>query len=257
MNRTIRVAIYVSVLMSLSHFASGEGLRRDYFLLENHKAFVLHPPKPAARAIPWIWYAPTFSSSQSPQATDWLFEKLLDGGMAVAGIDVGESYGSPAGRKAYNDFYDYATRRANLAAKVCLLAQSRGGLMLYNWAVENARKVRCIVGIYPVCDLRSYPGLEKAAPAYGMTLEELGPNLLEHNPIDRLEPLAKKRIPIFHIHGDNDVVVPLARNSQVVYDRYRALGGQMELIVVPGKGHAEIPEFFHSSQLLNFLLAHK
>jgi dipeptidyl aminopeptidase/acylaminoacyl peptidase len=125
--------------------------------------------------------------------------------------------------------------------------------MLYNWAAENPDKVRCIVGIYPVCDLRSYPGLSKAAGAYGMTPADLEKQLTKHNPIDRLEPLVKARVPILHIHGDADDVVPLEKNSQVLMNRYRALGGQMKVIVVPGKGHAESPEYFQEPRLVQFL----
>src|SRR6185295_12521512 len=98
--------------------------------------------------------------------------------------------------------------------------------------VENPDKVRFLVGIYPVCDLRSYPGLKNAAGAYGLTPTELEKQLPEHNPIDRLEALAKASVPILHIHGDADAVVPLAKNSQVIMDRYSALGGKMKLIVV-------------------------
>ena len=56
-----------------------------------------------------------------------------------------------------------------------------------------------------------------------------------------------------HIHGDKDAVVPLDKNSQVVLDRYKALGGKMNLIVVPGKGHAEIPQFFQEPRIVQFL----
>ena len=56
-----------------------------------------------------------------------------------------------------------------------------------------------------------------------------------------------------HIHGDKDAVVPLDKNSQVVLDRYKALGGKMNLIVVPGKGHAEIPQFFQEARIVQFL----
>jgi dipeptidyl aminopeptidase/acylaminoacyl peptidase len=60
-------------------------------------------------------------------------------------------------------------------------------------------------------------------------------------------------VPILHIHGDADAVVPLEKNSQIVLDRYRALGGKIKLIVVPGKGHAEIPEYFQEPRLVQFL----
>jgi alpha-beta hydrolase superfamily lysophospholipase len=86
-----------------------------------------------------------------------------------------------------------------------------------------------------------------------MTAKELESRLKEHNPVDRLEPLAKAKVPILHIHSDADKVVPLDANSQVLAERYKALGGPMELIVVKGKGHAEVAEFFQSERVLEFL----
>ena len=57
--------------------------------------------------------------------------------------------------------------------KPCLLARSRGGLMLYAWAVEHPESVGGVAGIYPVCNLASYPGLGRACGAYGLTMDEL------------------------------------------------------------------------------------
>jgi hypothetical protein len=172
-------------------------------------------------------------------------------------VDLGESYGSPAGRAVCSAFYDTLMARYGLNSKMLLVPQSRGGLMLYNWAADsgNSAKVSRIAGIYPVGDLRSYPGLATAAPAYGMTALELEQHLTENNPIDRLQPLRDAGVKIMHIHGDNDAVVPLSQNSQVIHDRYIGMGGEMTLIVVPGQGHAEIPEFFQSQQMLDFMLA--
>jgi len=228
------------------------GAKRTPIEIDKHKGFILQPAKPAADPRPWVWYAPTIGSHPNA-SNEWILRKLLERGFCVCGINVGESYGSPAGRKAFSEFYQHVVREYKLETKARLLAQSRGGLMLYNWAAENADKVQCIVGIYPVCDLHSYPGLSKAAEAYGLGAAELEKLLTRHNPIDRLEPLAKAGVPILHIHGDADKVVPLEKNSQVVMDRYTALGGKMKLIVVPGKGHAEIPEYFREPRLLQFL----
>ena len=230
------------------------GAERTIVTVEKHKGFILRPQKAASDGTrPWVWYAPTFIDRYPNKSNEWLFRRLLDSGYAVCGVEVGESYGSPAGRKVFSAFYESIIKEYKLDAKVHLVAQSRGGLMHYNWASENADKVRAIAGIYPVCDLRSYPGLEKAAPAYGISAKELEGALSKHNPIDRLEPLAKAKVPILHIHGDSDKVVPLNANSQVIAERYKALGGLMELIAIPGKGHAEIPEFFQSERMFDFL----
>lgn len=219
-----------------------------------HKGFIIKPSKPAADGSkPWLWYAPTIGGH--PNLTnEWVFRPLVERGFAICGVDVGESYGSPAGRKIFSDFYTHVRKEYGLDKRATFLAQSRGGLMVYNWAAENIDKVCAITAIYPVCDLRSYPGLDKAAPAYGMSAKELEIALKKHNPIDRLAWLAKAGVPIFHIHGDSDTVVPLEQNSQVIYDRYKALTGKMELVVVKGKGHAEIPEFFQSQQFVDFIV---
>ena len=61
-------------------------------------------------------------------------------------------------------------------------------------------------------------------------------------------------VPFFPSLGDVDKVVPLERNIQAIYDCYRALGGPMQLIVVPGKGHQVDAGFFESEAMLEFLL---
>jgi len=230
------------------------GFQRTIVTLGTYRGFMLEPTRAAADGSrPWVWYAPTFIGVLPNESNRWLLSRLLEDGFAVCGVDVGESFGSPAGRAAYARFYDYFVRVRGLDPKVTLLPQSRGGLMLYNWAAENPEKVRRIGGIFPVCDLRSYPGLTRAAPAYGSTPAQLERDLNLHNPVDRLEPLAKAGIPILHVHGDADEVVPLEANSQLLRDRYQRLGGKMELVVIPGKGHQVVPEFFESEVLFRFL----
>jgi len=92
--------------------------------------------------------------------------------------------------------------------------------------------------------------------ANGMSKEQLTANLVEHNPIDRLASLAKAMVPIFHIHGDSDKVVPLDRNSAVVKERYKQLGGKMTLEVVKGQGHNMWPGWFNSQKLVDFVITH-
>lgn len=128
--------------------------------------------------------------------------------------------------------------------------------MLYSWACDNPDKVGGIAGIYPVCSIASYPGVDKAASAYEMTAAQLQDALTLHNPVDRLEPLAKAKVPLFAIHGDVDAVVPLGLNSGAVADRYKALGGKMELVVPKGQGHNMWSGFFECQELVDFVLRH-
>ena len=185
-----------------------------------------------------------------------MFEQFLAAGIAIAGIDVGESYGSPRGRKGFDALHDELTQRRGYAARPVLLGRSRGALMTLSWATENPTKVAAFAGIYPVCNLASYPGLDRAAGAYEMTADQLATRLGEHNPVDRLAPLAAAGVPLFAIHGDVDKIVPLEANSGLLRQRYAALGGTMELIIPVGQGHNLWRGYFECAELVAFVKQH-
>jgi fermentation-respiration switch protein FrsA (DUF1100 family) len=126
--------------------------------------------------------------------------------------------------------------------------------MTLGWAVNNPDKVAGFAGIYPVCDITSYPGVEKASVAYNMSPEELLSDLSLYNPVDRLGNLAKMEVSMFAVHGDMDEVVPLEGNSGMVKKRYDALGGKMELIIIEGQGHNMWEGFFRCRKLVNFVI---
>lgn len=220
------------------------------------RAFLLRPDHavPGGKQ-PWVWYAPTLPGLPAAEEA-WMFERFLAAGIAIAGVDVGESFGSPRGRDGFSALYEELVRHRGFAAKPCLLARSRGGLMLYNWAVEHPESVAAVAGIYPVCDLTSYPGLAKTAPAYGCDEAQLADQLAQHNPVARLEPLARAGVPILHLHGDQDEIVPLEQNSAALAENYRRHGGAVRLIVYPGQGHNYWPGWFQSPELVDFIIAH-
>lgn len=228
----------------------------ESFLLEDRPAFILLPPEEKRRTPqPWIMYAPTLPAYPDSHER-WMHEQFLAAGVAVAGIDAGEAYGSPQGQKAMSALYTELTKNRGFASKPCLLGRSRGGLWASSWAIAHPDRVAGLAGIYPVFDLRTYPGLTKAAPAYGMTPEALEASLAEHNPIARIDVLAKARIPVCIIHGDDDKVVPLKENSAALAARYRALGAgdAVELIVAKGQGHNYWEGFFRCQRLVDFAI---
>ena len=228
------------------------GFARTDFEVANQNAFMIIPHSYRVESRPWVWCAPVITGREPDAPQGWMLQKLLEKGFAVAGVDVGETFGSPYGRNVYAQFYDYITEKFGLSKKACLLPRSRGGLMLYNWGIEHSQAVLCVAGIYPVSDLRSYPGLEKAAPAYAMTTEELQDILSQHNPIDRIAPLAQAGVPILHIHGDHDEVVPLEQNSTILAKRYCQAGGDMTMLIIQHAGHDYNPGFFRNPKLIDF-----
>jgi predicted esterase len=73
--------------------------------------------------------------------------------------------------------------------------------------------------------------------------------------VDRLAPIAKARIPVFHLHGDNDRIVPLEGNSGLIKQRYDELGGPMTLEIIPGGGHDMNTHWFQNQKLVDFVIS--
>jgi lysophospholipase L1-like esterase/pimeloyl-ACP methyl ester carboxylesterase len=209
----------------------------------------------AGRKTPWLWYCP--SDFKLPgRLEQWMMKQCLDNGIAVAGIDVRGDFGTPAGRKIFTAFYKELSENHGLTKKVCMLARSYGGTQMYNWAVEHPDSVACLAGIYPVCNLASYPGMKSAAGKYKMPLDQFTKVLKQHNPIDRLAPLAKAKVPIYHNTGDIDTLVPPKDNTFLVESRYKALGGDMTVTIFKGQGHNYWTGFFEDKAMAAFIIKH-
>jgi pimeloyl-ACP methyl ester carboxylesterase len=83
----------------------------------------------------------------------------------------------------------------------------------YEWAIFNPDKVSCIY----VDNVAMRSLMEKKQP------------------IDTLAPLAKAGIPTLHVSGASDPW--LTTDTRVAEQKYKALGGHMTVITIPGEGH--------------------
>jgi pimeloyl-ACP methyl ester carboxylesterase len=217
------------------------GFTRHTFTVDGRTAWIAEP-RQAAPGNPWTW------CMEFPDAfTDRTgVPKLLEKGFFHVHIKVGNTFGCPAALKHFDAFYR-AIAEKGLAKKGTLIGISRGGLYAYNWAVQNPDKVVCIYGDAPVCDFKSWPagkGEGKGSPEdwqalikfYGFK-DEAAALVWKGNPVDNLAPLAQARIPLIHVVGDIDDVVPVKENTAIVERRYRELGGEIKVIHKPDVGH--------------------
>jgi pimeloyl-ACP methyl ester carboxylesterase len=205
------------------------------------QSFVVVTPKSAAPGKPWIWRAEFFD--HEPQVDT----ALLGQGWHLVHIpSAAGQYGGPKGVAAWSSAYEYLIAKHGFSPKPALEGLSRGGLLVFNWAAANPEKVSCLYADAPVCDFKSWPGgkgkskgsagdWQACLKAYNLTEAQA----LEYklNPVDNLEPLAKARVPLLHVVGDADDVVPVAANTQIIEERYKKLGGTIEVIHKPGGGH--------------------
>lgn len=219
--------------------------------------FVFMPPESLRRQPqPWVFYAPTLADVPDVHEK-WMHEQFLAAGIAVAGIDIGEGYGSSLSHPVMTAFYRELVDRRGFSPRPCLLGRSRGGLWMSSWAAAHPDRVAGLAGIYPVFDLTSYPGIERAASAYDLQPEELADQLPSLNPIERVTRLAEAKIPVFLIHGDQDEVVPLEKNSAAFQARYEAAGAGelLTLEIATGQGHNYWEGFFRSPTLVDFVIS--
>lgn len=228
----------------------------ETFEIGGNRAVVYAAPKPA-EGQPWVWYAPTLKGV-SLAGRKLYFDSFMKAGIGIAGFDLGEVRGSPASTAKFTLFYDEMVKRG-WSPRPMLLGQSRGGIMMLAWGTRHPDKVSAFIGIYPVCNLASWP-LQRSEAAtltdFGLTKDALLARLPEFNPIDNLGGLVENKVPMFVVHGDSDIVVPFGDNTRLLKDRYEAAGGAISVKIIPGEGHKEGPSFFECQELVDFVLKH-
>lgn len=254
----ILVLLYTCSIACLARASEPwNGCQKQEIEISGRNAYLILPTK-SAPGNPWIWRTEFFG--HEPQADLALLAK----GFHVAYIDVQNLYGAPVAMDAMDAMYQHVTSEFKLSSKTVLEGFSRGGLFALNWAAKNPGKVACIYNDAPVCDFKSWPGgkghgrgspgdWERLQKAYGLSEAELLTSKL--NPIEQLDVLVSAKIPLLHVCGATDDVVPMDENSLVVKQRYDSLGGEMTLIAKPHCNHHP-----HSLQdptrIVNFVLTH-
>lgn len=221
-----------------------EGFDRYDFEFNGQTAIVV-APKRALPGKPWAWRGEFFGAFPNADVA------LVGKGFHLVYLGVPNLFGSPEAVAQWNSFYQELTGKYGFAKKTALIGLSRGGLYCFNWAAANPDKVACLYADAAVCDFKSWPGgkLKHLGKGDGSAAE--WQNVLkafhfqsdaeaiayDKNPIDNLKPLADARVPLLHVYGDADSVVPWEENTGVVAERYRKLGGSITLIAKPGIGH--------------------
>ena len=204
------------------------------------RAGLVVKPKTPADGKPWIWRTEFFG--HEPQGD----LALLAAGWHVAYFQVSDMYGAPPAIELMAQFHAHVTKEFSLSQRAVIEGFSRGGLYAVNFAAAHPDKTAGLYLDAPVLDIRSWPGGKGASKGdancwaqalklYGLTEETAA--AFKGNPLDQLEPLAKAHIPIISVVGDADKAVPLAENTAILEQRYKALGGKIEVIVKPGVDH--------------------
>lgn len=214
---------------------------KGYEYDNNGVKYYIVKPHHTAKGNPWIWRARFWG--HEPQ----LDIDLLEQGFHLTYCDVAELFGSPKAVERWDEFYALAVK-AGLNQKAVLEGMSRGGLIIYNWAAKNPKKVACIYGDAPVMDIKSWPlnwgdCLDENKRSMSLLLEAYGFANAEEamawnkNPLNHARKLAKAKIPMIHVVGDIDEGVPVAENTAIFEREVAKYGHSVHVIHKPNVGH--------------------
>lgn len=222
------------------------GFRGYDFTFSGRNAKVV-VPRQSVPGHPWVWRARFWG--HEPQ-TDIA---LLERGFHIVYCDVAELFGNKEALLVWNKYYHMLTR-VGLAKKAVMEGMSRGGVYVYRWVAAYPKRVAAVYADAPVLDLKSWPGgkkqskgspsdWEKFKKDFGFTTEEEAIGF-KGNPLDLAGKIARSKIPMLHVVGDADDVVPVAENTALFEQKIKEAGGSIKIIHKPGVGH-------HPHSLLN------
>ena len=239
-----------------------EGFARHDFTVDGAAVIVVEPEKPLP-GRPWVWRGEFFNSFANADIA------LVKAGWHLAYIGVPDLFGAPKAVAKWEKFYAAMVNDHQMHAKPGFIGISRGALYCMAWAAAHPENTLAIYLDNAVCDFKSWPGGKPKGLGTGAGNPPEWPKLLKaydfkddaealaykHNPVDYLDRQAKAKIPILLVYGDSDKAVPHKENSEIVYERYKALGGPATRIVKPGQDHhphgltdpTPIVEFFTSA----------
>lgn len=223
------------------------GFDRYTFKTGGARVSVICPEK-AAPGKPWLWRSLFWDKIKQFHNADL---KLVEEGYYVV-LVAGDVSGHPRGNKNIDAAYDFLTEKHGFSKSFSMASMSRGTLQLFQWATVNPEKVNSIYVDNGVCNVLSWPAgklvpgndskgkgsaaswaLFKKTYGYATDAEALKSKV---SPIDLLEPLAKAGVPILMVCGSKDETVPYEENDAILEERYKALGGDIS-VIVEDKGH--------------------
>ncbi|WP_333574562.1 alpha/beta hydrolase family protein [Sphingobacterium sp. Lzh-3] len=224
------------------------------FLFQGREAKIIRP-KVTAVGHPWVWRARFWG--HEPQVDIG----LLEHGYHVVYCDVAELFGNEEALTIWDGFYR-KLQEGGLSKKSAMEGMSRGGVYIYNWCLRYPDRVNAIYADAPVLDFKSWPGgkttgkgskpdWETFKKDYGLT--ETQAWAFADAPIDKAKIIAGFKIPLLHVVGDKDDVVPIAENTLPFAEEIRRAGGRIEIIHKPDVGHH--PHcLVDPSPIINFIL---
>ncbi len=208
------------------------GSPRYNFTFEGYKAYFDEPAnaKPGRR---WMWCMkwPNAFADFTGQKDgvkrgyyyvylddiDWMSEK----GVAVA-----------------KRFHDFLVKKLGFADKAFLIGMSWGGFYSTRYAANHPEDVARIYLDAPLLNLGAFELRRWGAASKAWNKTESGDWSKDPRmPVNLADRIAKAKIPVLLLYGGADTVVPPAGNCELFISRFKAAGGDIQVIRRAEYGH--------------------
>lgn len=234
------------------------GFKRMNFKLNGRDAILVFP-KVADEKKRWTLKTEYFEAFPAFQL------EMLERGWHLAYIKNSTRWHKPEDDDAKELLCQFLQEKYGLNEKCLPIGMSCGGMMAVYFAAKYPHRVHGLYIDAPVMNLLSCPcGIGHEGYGEGLYQEFFGATgitistLLNYrnHPIDNADKLLANNIPIFLICGDADEIVPYEENGKAFYEKYKAAGGEISLILKPDCKHHPHGLEGDQTPLVEFALKH-
>lgn len=226
------------------------GYDRVIFDFKGYEAWVVFPKDVPVKGNPWTWCM-QWATAFVPRTN---VPQLLENGYHHVTIDTFRHHMNEEGIRVSAEFQKFLVDELGFAPKANLIGLSWGGFFSIRYAAVHPENVRKIYLDAPL--LTFTPGRvdgvgswKKRLPADGDWLKD--PEM----PVNKAEQVARTGIPVLLLYGGQDQTVPPATSAELFEKRFRAAGGDINVVKRNLFGHhphgieessTQIKDFFES-----------
>ena len=224
-----RIAAKKKVLRSDTWY----GYKRTVFDFEGHEAWVVSPKCVPAAGQPWTW---TMQWAEAYVDRTGVLDLLAKGWHHVT-IDTFRHRMDEEGLRVSRAFQRFLVEELGFASKANLVGMSWGGFFSTRYA---ATFPECVGKIYLDAPLMNFDGFAKVGGTPTENAARIGPwanmppadgnwSADPRMPVNMADRLAKAGIPILLLYGGQDATVPPPRNCELFAERFKAVGGKIDI----------------------------
>ena len=215
-------------IISTDEWYGGHRIKFDF---EGFTAWVVEPAVKPAEGNPWTWTM-QWATAFVPRTG---VPDLLAKGWYHVTLEAFATKASDEALPMFDRYQRFLVDTLGLAPKACLIGMSWGGFYSTRYAAAYPANIKAI---YLDAPLMNFDGRKRDRGPWNDIVPENGcwtedPRM----PVNKAKALADAGLPILLLYGEEDQVLNPVYNCELFAARFKAAGGNIEVIARPMWGH--------------------